>query len=491
MSEVVPIPAPIPPKRKPRRFWRWAKRVVLLLVGALLIGFGEMKWTRHFGQKKLEAMTAKLDTDDPSWRFEDILAAHNAKVSPDESNSAMRIVGIVKGFPKFEPHHTVWQRTSELDDGRLPNELPDLEKWKELDIDYPAHEPGLVELRKWNAATPQGRFKIEYSGEYPFNIRFGNCQEVRNALTYLAWDSLRFAYAGQGDRALASAMAGLHLVRSVDSEPFTFPYLNRIGAVNQAIKAVENALAWCPITSDQQLAAMQELVRQESVGFSIRSFLRGERAYILKGFELADSGELDLEQFLDLRNSSTSERLGFRYLRQFLPANSANVIERFDELLLKLDLPPGEKMQAFKVGERLGIDREKMFARMVFTPIVILAKSEIQHQARCLCAAAGIACERYRLKHNKWPSQLGDLAEWVDPKELVDPFDGKPLRLKTLDDGVVVYSVGKDGVDHEGDVISRFKDFDDTKDVGFRLWSVDRRRVPPMAEPARDDFPIP
>jgi hypothetical protein len=77
---------------------------------------------------------------------------------------------------------------------------------------------------------------------------------------------------------------------------------------------------------------------------------------------------LDLNRDLDLKNTSTGERLGFRYLRQFLPANSAHVIERFDELLQKLDLPPGEKMKALEVHERYGIDREKVFARLVLVP---------------------------------------------------------------------------------------------------------------------------
>lgn len=492
MSEPVPVPSLIPPKRRPWRFWRWVKRVtlafLLLIVAVLLVGFGEMKWTRRSGQKKLEAMSAKLDADDPGWRFEDIIAAHNAKVPPDESNSAMRAVTIVKRFPKFESGRSIWQRKSDLDVGQLPNELPDAEKWKELDIDYSAHEPGLIELRQWDAATPRGRFKIEYSGGYPFNIRFDNCQEVRNALTYLTWDSLHFAYAGKGDRALASTMAGLHLVRSVDFEPIAIEYLVRIGAANQALKAVEQTLAWCPTTSDKQLATMQELVRKESVELSIRPFLRGERAFILKGFDLAAGGEVDLDQVLELRHQSTSERLGFWYLSQFLPANSAHVIERFDDLLLKLDLPPGEKLNALKVRERSGMDREKLFARLVLIPMSVVAIYELQHQARCLCAAAGIACERYRLKHNKWPSQLSDLSELIVSKDLIDPFDGKPLRFKILNDGAVVYSVGKNGVDDEGDV---FNSFGDPKDVGFRLWNVDRRKVPPKPEPALEDFPTP
>jgi hypothetical protein len=115
----------------------------------------------------------------------------------------------------------------------------------------------------------------------------------------------------------------------------------------------------------------------------------------------------------------------------------------------------------------------------------ILARFEIQHRARCLCTAAGIACERYRLKHGKWPAQLDDLAEFGMPKGSIDPFDGKPLRYRIVEDGAIVYSVGKNGIDDNGDVLGRFGNPDD---VGFRLWNVDKRKVP-MPEKPKFEWP--
>jgi hypothetical protein len=60
----------------------------------------------------------------------------------------------------------------------------------------------------------------------------------------------------------------------------------------------------------------------------------------------------------------------------------------------------------------------------------------------------------------------------------VDPFDGKPLRSKRLPDGIVVYSVGPDGVDDGGQVAATSGQ--PISDVGMRLWDANRRRRPPQ-----------
>ena len=50
----------------------------------------------------------------------------------------------------------------------------------------------------------------------------------------------------------------------------------------------------------------------------------------------------------------------------------------------------------------------------------------------------------------KLPNQLSDLVPTFLPVVPSDPFDGKPLRYKTLAKGYVVYSVGDDREDNGG-----------------------------------------
>jgi hypothetical protein len=92
------------------------------------------------------------------------------------------------------------------------------------------------------------------------------------------------------------------------------------------------------------------------------------------------------------------------------------------------------------------------------------------------CAAA-LACERYRLKHGTWPKGWDQLAPAFLPQVLIDPYTGTPLKLKPLDDGLIVYSVGFDGKDDGGDVLPSEGHF--AFDLGIHLWYPDQRRKPP------------
>ncbi len=93
-------------------------------------------------------------------------------------------------------------------------------------------------------------------------------------------------------------------------------------------------------------------------------------------------------------------------------------------------------------------------------------------------AAVALAVERYSLANHSWPDALAALV----PKYLAqipkDPFDGKPLRFVTFDQGVVVYSVGPDGVDNHGNITAN--PMTPGTDIGFRLWNPQQRRQPPQ-----------
>jgi hypothetical protein len=82
----------------------------------------------------------------------------------------------------------------------------------------------------------------------------------------------------------------------------------------------------------------------------------------------------------------------------------------------------------------------------------------IKAEARQNCCIATIATHRYRLKHGRLPQILTDLKHFIPDEEpsmpfrLIDPFDGQPLRFKARGDGVVIYSIGENRVDDDGDV---------------------------------------
>lgn len=129
-------PTALPPKPKGR--WRWFRRVALALLAllTLIIGGYTLSWklTRREGRQRVEVANARLDADDPGWRFADIVAEHNYKVPPAESNSTLRAVGIVERLPKEpEPERNATSLFGKIRDGKLPNEVPAPEEWNALD----------------------------------------------------------------------------------------------------------------------------------------------------------------------------------------------------------------------------------------------------------------------------------------------------------------------------------------------------------------------
>jgi hypothetical protein len=93
------------------------------------------------------------------------------------------------------------------------------------------------------------------------------------------------------------------------------------------------------------------------------------------------------------------------------------------------------------------------------------------------CGIVGLACERFRLANGRWPDALGQLVpDYLDDIP-VDQYTVQPLKLKRRANGIVIYSVGEDGKD---------------KDLGFRLWDPQYRRMlplPPKSEPQQPVTP--
>lgn len=78
---------------------------------------------------------------------------------------------------------------------------------------------------------------------------------------------------------------------------------------------------------------------------------------------------------------------------------------------------------------------------------------------------AAIAAERYRLKTGSFPAELDDLVPGYLERIPIDPFDGRAIRLKVQAEEIVIYSVGEDLIDDNG---QESRDAA-TKDVAARI----------------------
>ena len=107
----------------------------------------------------------------------------------------------------------------------------------------------------------------------------------------------------------------------------------------------------------------------------------------------------------------------------------------------------------------------------VTSSLVASIRGQIEMDTRLIAnlraARTALAVERYRLDTGRLPEKPGELRPRYMEEIPEDPFDGKPLRYKRLDNGYVIYSIGPDGKDDGG--VEEGPDGQEPPDVTFTV----------------------
>jgi hypothetical protein len=107
---------------------------------------------------------------------------------------------------------------------------------------------------------------------------------------------------------------------------------------------------------------------------------------------------------------------------------------------------------------------------------------EVRRRGMLNVAQVLIAAERFRLAQGRWPESLDEIPKSILPAVLIDPYDGRPVKLARREDGLTVYLIGPDGKDDGGTLDPKYRYTDlEGFDWGLRLWDVSKRRQPPKA----------
>jgi len=110
---------------------------------------------------------------------------------------------------------------------------------------------------------------------------------------------------------------------------------------------------------------------------------------------------------------------------------------------------------------------------------VSMARNWVRDAALRRALVALIACDRYRVAHGRWPESLEALVPAYLDAVPDDPFGDGPLGYGPLaGGGVMVWSVGADGVDDGGDLRKLEPDAGvrrQAADIGFVLLDPERR----------------
>jgi hypothetical protein len=440
-----------------------------VLLAAVVGIYSYFDWVAE--QDLLEAM-AEADQLDPGWRFTDLEAARAAV--PDAENGAHVILATralmparwlipTPGVPGLE------QRLAEL--------LP-AERVRDADMDELRGELDKVAAARDKAREladrPRGRFRVTYSADL-IGTLVPHADDTRNVVRLLTLDALLRCADGDCDGALRSCRAILNAGRALGDEPMPVSQFLRAGHGRDAVRAIERVLATGTATP-RVLEDLQRLLQDEAAAPLLLTSARAERVCWFESLELMRTGRFNfaIYRMQPTMLGSTGDELIARGQAQMC---QAPYLRHWNKVVEIAKLPP--EVQDEKLNEL--VTPPQRLPRLIDGLMrgigwATMARNLNRTQAELRCTAAALAAERYRLAEKAWPDRLDALVPRYLDAVPTDPFDGKPLRWRRTDDGLVIYSVGPDRVDNGGKLF-RQQTLEPEVNIGFQLWDLDKRHL--------------
>jgi hypothetical protein len=474
------------PKKKRRRLWRWLGRAALIVLGLCVAGAAALwlwlEWEARQGRAQLAAVLAETDESDPRWRWEQI--EEDFAAIPDAENSALVIKRLAASLGRKEPGRPKQPGgRGPLDDPPPPNVRLSEARLGLLREELADLRPGLT-LAQSLKDYPRGRATVRMADEF-YGTLVPHVYDARTAATVLRLDVERSLHEGQAGRVPDRVRATLRAGASLRDDPFFISAVVRVALRSLAVRLIERSLGLGEL-SDETCRGLIALLQEEDKENLLLPAARGERAGMDHAFRKLPPGKLSWVAISGIKrdeeDATPLERLGqFAYSFR-IPEDRAVLLSRHNRICEAARLPVDEQLAACRTADaewRAGVPADRAAHRRLLaaglTPNVAkVAEAVVRDHALLRCAVTALAAERFRLAKKRWPKTLVELCPALLPAVPRDPFGDGPLRLAARRDGLVIYSVGGDGQDNEGQVEAPGLG-QTTDDVGIRLYHADRR----------------
>lgn len=493
-------PAPTPRRSRLRK---WARRlfigVIVLVLLAVTILFGGRAYFRYIGLRDLNAEMARLDTEDPGWRWDDLQAAYE-KSAPSEAENSAVIVREARAMIPLE-----WKEWVERPKAVIAEEIRELEPLNRIQaLEELTRDKDLSEAT-WKARNhalklkdyPRGYHKIVVT-DSPFVESLEETQGTREIARLMKIDAILATQDGKPIRGIQAAHAILNTARSIGDEPTLISSLVRF---TLGIIAAESAMRVLALSDSKdilpELQLFQAALQAEANEPILFTGFRGERARMNRLFDGLSSGRIHTDNFLEMGGMKVTdqERIFFYFLRAFFPEDQRRYLHYMSQLIVAAKGLPHERIvNAKRIEAEIRSNRS---VRYTFHQLLIRAgdypnETSLRHRAELLSAAALIACERFRLTHGRWPDSLAELPKDLLPVIPTDPFTGEPMKSAKLPDGIAVYSLPP----------KELRNLDKPRltnplggmELGWRLYDPKQRGLPPLPKPKEEmpeDEPMP
>lgn len=480
------------PRPRRRLVWRriWQALHYLVLAVAVFVVGSRLKRALDWqaGAAELRPIVAELDASDPDWRMADLCAKRNAGLPLRERNSFQVARAASDAFPEQMQR---WWESRRSDEELTVGHLPSPQFVEGLGCVLPDCEEAISEALRV-VEFPDGGHPLTFAEPTCAPTPTGHHDATRRTVCLLASASQHTACEGDGRRAADCLLARLAFARSVGDEPCYDAQSMRGWFAFGSVTSLEWALGVAEMPDDK-LAAWQTAAEAEAAAPRTAFAARGHRATFFRFLENVDNRRIRMDTLKGSFGCGDGARIlthGDSF-RGYIPSQQARGLELFTRYLAAARKPFGPARRA----EVAAIDADKgerpVTASNAFLDVFLPDFTRWDSRdaavvASLRCSVAAVACERFRMRSGRFPDSLAEL-----PVELLaaipeDPYTGLPLRFKTTENGLVVYSVGADLADNGGK-LGRLWDAD--SDIGFKLLDPKHRRQPPKprAEPPPDE----
>ena len=343
--------------------------------------------------------------------------------------------------------------------------------------------PALDEACKL-ADMPRGRHHIHYERN-PIATLLPDQLESRRLASLLVCEAARQSQTGETREALRSCRAALNAVRSLGDEPFIISQLIRSAGVAFSCQAVERTLAQGE-PPPEDMASLQKLLEDEDHLASWFLATRGERAALHQVFDAVEQGDVSVDELAQTRSPWLVSTFVSMW-RMNTSQDNALFLSLMSRRIAETQLPMYEQVEAEKRFEK---EVHELPRSAVITGLLMPAMTKVgegfrRKHASLRCTIVALAAERYRREKKAWPDTIDQLCPQYLAVVPLDPFDGRPLRYRRVDDGIVIYSVANDTIDNGGHLDRE----PDSSGRGPRLPSVGHDEAPPAAAPKPPAIP--
>jgi hypothetical protein len=452
---------------------------IVLLVGIVTIV--AVSWwhscIEREGRRRLDTVVDEISARDPRWRATDLLA--DQPEIPANENCALMVARfwqMLGEYRRFE-----FTAFGGLDDPRVrdPNRLLAENVYLQIDTELEGTEATWPEIERISR-SPRGRIQRTTEKQL-WNSYHVLEQRPDGVSRFLDWRCELLVRDRQPERAVTAMLALLNLARLEGYTVSRDAQGRQHYELCNLCRRVERLLALGPL--DGRIAKLQSELMTEAEADRLRSDIRILRADYDRFFRACDCGEDSLAAHLGESPSRTptlETRVRTWTYRPHRYEDWAEAISYFTGALTLADLPDHQQLAALVSLPTPPADDLHPFSRNCPTFVQTAFEQALLTKALLRSSFVALAAERYRLLTGEWPPSIEAIPKSILPAVPLDPFSGTPLLMTRRPDGITIYAVGLDGFDDGGAIRYVYPLGKRTGDIGFRLYDLDKRRLPPL-----------